>query len=112
VLYVGINASIHEHAYDCCHGRASRHVHIYLNPMGHTLKSFASIQYEFGIRSKREEDSKSGPGKSRNGSIISRLFLEGSETLPVVYRKVSEEMRSNRSIYGKSRIDRKGSERY
>jgi hypothetical protein len=28
----------------------------------------------------------------------------GSETLPVIYRKVSEEIRSNRTIYGKSRI--------
>jgi hypothetical protein len=25
------------------------HVYIYLNPMGHTLKSFASIEYEFGV---------------------------------------------------------------
>jgi hypothetical protein len=25
------------------------HVYIYLNQLGHTLKSFASIEYEFGI---------------------------------------------------------------
>jgi hypothetical protein len=25
------------------------HVYIYLNPLGHTLKSFASIEYEFGV---------------------------------------------------------------
>jgi hypothetical protein len=30
------------------------------------------------------------------------MVLEGTKTLPVVYRKVSEEIRSNRSIYGKS----------
>jgi hypothetical protein len=36
------------------------HVYIYPNPMGHALKSFASIEYEFGIRSKREGDSESG----------------------------------------------------
>jgi hypothetical protein len=73
---------IQEHAYDHCHGRVSGHVYIYPNPMGHTLNSFASIEYEFGIRSKREGDSESGPGKSRNGSIISRLVPEGSKTLP------------------------------
>jgi hypothetical protein len=38
------------------------HSNIYPNPMGHTLKSFASIEYEFGIRSKREGDPKSGSG--------------------------------------------------
>jgi hypothetical protein len=57
--------------------KCSGHVYIYLNPMGQTLKSFASIEYEFGIRSEREGDSKSGLGKSRNGSIISRLVPEG-----------------------------------
>jgi hypothetical protein len=25
------------------------HVYIYLNPLGHTLKSFASIEYEFDV---------------------------------------------------------------
>jgi hypothetical protein len=25
------------------------HVYIYPNPLGHTLKSFASIEYEFGV---------------------------------------------------------------
>jgi hypothetical protein len=39
------------------------HVCIYSNPMGHTLKSFTSIEYEFGIRSKREGDSESGSGE-------------------------------------------------
>jgi hypothetical protein len=100
VLYVGIISAIQEHAYDHCHGRVSRHVYIYPNPMGHILKSFASIVYEFDIRLKREGDSKSGSRKSQNGSIISRLVPEGSETLPVIYKKVSEEIRSNRSIYG------------
>jgi hypothetical protein len=98
LLFVGIIAEIQEHAYDHCHGRVSGHVYIYPNPMGHTLKSFASIEYEFDIRLKREEDSESGPGGSQNGSNISRLDLEGSKTLPVIYRKVSEEIRSNRSI--------------
>jgi hypothetical protein len=27
----------------------SGHVYIYPNPLGHTLKSFASIEYEFGV---------------------------------------------------------------
>jgi hypothetical protein len=112
VLYVGIIPAIQEHAYYHYHGRMSRHVYIYLNPMGHTLKSFTSIEYEFGIRSKREGDFESGLGKSRNGSIISRLVPEWSETLPVIYRKVSEEIRSNRSIYGKSGMDQKGPEGY
>jgi hypothetical protein len=40
------------------------HVYIYPNPMGNTLETFASIEYEFGIRSKREEDPESGSGKS------------------------------------------------
>jgi hypothetical protein len=80
---------IQEHTYDHCHGRVSGHVYIYLNPMGHTLKSFASIEYEFGTISKREGDSESGLGKSQNSSIISRLVSEGSKTLPVIYRKVS-----------------------
>jgi hypothetical protein len=35
------------------------------------------------------------------------MVLEGTKTLPVVYRKVSEEIRSNLSIYGKSRRVRK-----
>jgi hypothetical protein len=112
VLYVGIISAIQEHAYDHCHGRVSRHVYIYPKPMGHTLKSFTSIEYEFGIRSKREGDFESGLGKSRNASIISWLVPEGSETLSVIYRKVSEEIRSNRSIYGKSRMDQKGPEGY
>jgi hypothetical protein len=73
VLYVGIIAAIQEHAYDHCHGRVSGHVYIYLNLMGHTFKSFTSIEYEFGIRSKREGDLESGSAKSRNSSIISRL---------------------------------------
>jgi hypothetical protein len=46
-------------------------------------------------------------GKSRDGCNISRLDLKGSETLAVIYGKVSKEIRSNRSIYGKSGIDRK-----
>jgi hypothetical protein len=54
------------------------------------------------MRSKRKGDSKSGLGESCNGSIISRMVSEGTETLPVVYRKVSNKIRSNWSIYGKS----------
>jgi hypothetical protein len=50
MLYVGIIAAIQEHAYDHCHGNVSGgHVYIYLNPLGHTLKSFTSIEYEFGV---------------------------------------------------------------
>jgi hypothetical protein len=60
------------------------HVYIYPNPLDHTLKSFASIEYEFSIRSKREGDSKSGLGKSRNGSTISLMVPEGSKTLLVI----------------------------
>jgi hypothetical protein len=61
------------------------------------LKSFGSIEYEFVIRLKREVDSKSGSRKSRKGSIISQLVPERFKTLPVIYRKVSEEIRLNRS---------------
>jgi hypothetical protein len=39
-------------------------------------------------------------------------FREGFGPLPVIYRKVSEEIRSNRSIYEKSEIDRKGPKGY
>jgi hypothetical protein len=60
------------------------HFYIYLNPMGHTLKSFTSIEYEFGIRSKREGDSESGLGKSRIGSTILRMVPKGSKTLVVI----------------------------
>jgi hypothetical protein len=112
VLYVGIISAIQEHAYDHCRRRVSGHVYIYTNLVGHRLKSFTSIEYEFGVRSKREGDSKSGSGNSQKGSIISCLVPEGCETLPVIYRKVSEEIRSNQSIYGKSEMDRKGSEGY
>jgi hypothetical protein len=100
MLYVGIIAAIQEHAYDHCRGRVSGHFYIYPIPMGHTLQSFASTEYEFGIRSKREGNSKSGSGKSWNGSNISLLDSDRSKTLPVIYRKVSEEIRSNRFIYG------------
>jgi hypothetical protein len=50
MLYVGIIVAIKEYA--CYHyrGRVSGHVYIYLNLLGHTLKSFASIEYEFDIR--------------------------------------------------------------
>jgi hypothetical protein len=54
------------------------------------------------ILDQREEDSESGLRKSQNGFNISRLDSEGSKTLAVIYRKVSEKIRSNRSIYGKS----------
>jgi hypothetical protein len=54
MLYVGIIAAIQEHAYDHFHRNLSGHVYIYPNSLGHTLKSFASIEYEFGMRSKRE----------------------------------------------------------
>jgi hypothetical protein len=105
VLYVGIIVEIQEHTYDHCTERVSGHVYIYPNPLGHTLKSFASLEYEFGRdKIKREGYSDSGLGKSPNGSIISQNVLEGSETLMFVYRKVSEEIWSNRSIYGKSGI--------
>jgi hypothetical protein len=35
------------------------------------------------------------------------MVTEGSKTLPMIYRKALEEIRSNRSIYGKSRIRQK-----
>jgi hypothetical protein len=85
------------------------HVHIYPNPLGHTLKSFASFEYEFGIRSKREGDSERGLGKSRNGSTILRMVPEGSKIPSGDIMEVSEsEIRSNWFIYGKSEIHQKG----
>jgi hypothetical protein len=95
MLYVGIIAAIQEHTYDHYRGRVSGHVYIYLNPLGHTLKSFASIEYEFDIRLERQVDSKSGSRKFWNGSNIPRLDSQGSKTLPVIYRMVTEEIRSN-----------------
>jgi hypothetical protein len=50
VLYVDIIAAIQEHTIDHYHRRVFGHVYICLNPLGHTHKSFASIEYEFGIR--------------------------------------------------------------
>jgi hypothetical protein len=50
MLYIGIIAAIQEHASDHSHGVVSEHVYIYPNLLGHTLKSFASIEYELGIR--------------------------------------------------------------
>jgi hypothetical protein len=29
--------------------RCPRHIYIYANTLGHTLKSFASLEYEFGV---------------------------------------------------------------
>jgi hypothetical protein len=72
VLYVGIVAVIQEHASDHCHGRVSRDVYIYSTP------------------SKREGAFESGLGKYQNGSIISRVVLEGSETLLVSSKKASK----------------------
>jgi gamma-glutamylcyclotransferase (GGCT)/AIG2-like uncharacterized protein YtfP len=74
VLYVGIIAAIQEHAYDHCRGNVFGHVYIYLNALVHALKSFASIEYGCGIRSKRQGDSKTGLGKSRNGSTAFFYF--------------------------------------
>jgi hypothetical protein len=84
MLYVGIITAIQEHTYDHCHGRVSGHVYIYPNSLGHTLEIFASIEYEFDIRSKGEGDSESGSGKSHNGSTIPRMVPKGYKTLPVI----------------------------
>jgi hypothetical protein len=54
MLYVGIIEAIQEHAYDHYRGNVSSHVYVYLNLLDHTFKSFASIEYEFSMRSKRE----------------------------------------------------------
>jgi hypothetical protein len=84
VLYVGIIAAIQEQAYVIATEMCPGHVYIYPNPLVHTLKSFVSTEYEFGTGSKREGDSKSGSGKSRNASTISRMVPEGSKTLAVI----------------------------
>jgi hypothetical protein len=84
MLYVGIIVEIQEHAYDHFCGSVSGHVYLYPNPLGHTLKSFASLKYDFSIRPKERGDSKSGLGKSLNGFSISRLVLDGSGTLPMI----------------------------
>jgi hypothetical protein len=49
VLYFRIIVAIQEDASDHCCGRVSELFYIYPNTLGHTLKSFASIEYEFGI---------------------------------------------------------------
>jgi hypothetical protein len=94
VLYVGIIAAIQNHTNDHCRRKVSGHVYIYPNPLGHTLKGLASIEYEFGIRSKGERLQK-WLRKCQNGSNISQMVPEGSKTLPTIYRKVLEEIRSN-----------------
>jgi hypothetical protein len=82
VLYVGIIAAIQEHAHDHCCGRVSRHVYIYPNPLGHTLESFASLEYEFNMRSKRE-----GTPKVVGGSIgMVPLYHEWFRNCPKPYR--------------------------
>jgi transcriptional regulator len=48
VLHVEIIVVIQEHASDHCRGKSVwTCLHIYLNPLGHTFKSFMSIEYEF-----------------------------------------------------------------
>jgi hypothetical protein len=53
------------------------------------------IEYDFGIRSKREGDSKSGSRKSR--TLYHGWFQKDPK--PYQYGKMSEEIRSNQSIY-------------
>jgi hypothetical protein len=60
------------------------HVYIYLNPLGHTLKSFASIEYEFGVLIEERGRLQKWFEKSQNGSTISRMVSEWSETLLVI----------------------------
>jgi hypothetical protein len=54
--------------------------------------------------SKREGDSENGSGKSRNDSTTSQMVPQGSETLPLIYRRCRKEIRSNQNIYGRSGI--------
>jgi hypothetical protein len=77
MLYVGIIAAIQGHVYDHCRGNMSGHVYIYPNPLGHTLKSFASIEYEFGIIPKKEGDSKSGSRSLRMFPLYHGWFRKG-----------------------------------
>jgi hypothetical protein len=86
----------------------SDNVYIYLNPLGHTLKSFASIEYEFGIRSKGEGDFESGLGKSQNGSTISQMVPEGFKTLPMIYRRCRKVTGRSSVCFRKSGIFWKG----
>jgi hypothetical protein len=83
VLYVGIIAAIKNHTNDHCHGKVFGHVYIYSNPLGHTLKGLASIEYELGIRSKGERDSKSGCRSVKMVPIYHRWFQKG----PKPYRR-------------------------
>jgi hypothetical protein len=60
------------------------HVYIYPNPLGHTLKSFASIEYEFDVLIEERGRLQKWFRKSQNGSTISWMVPEGSKTLPVI----------------------------
>jgi hypothetical protein len=74
VLYVEIIASIKEHAHDHCHKKVSGHVYIYLNPLGHT---HASIEYDFGIRSRERETPKVVQGSLGMVPLYHRWFQNG-----------------------------------
>jgi hypothetical protein len=54
----------------------SGHVYIYPNPLGHTLKSFASIEYEFGVLIERERET---PKVVREVSEWFHYITDGSE---------------------------------
>jgi hypothetical protein len=81
------------------------HIYIYLNPMGHTLKSFAYMNMSLVLDQRERETLKVVCGSLGMVPLYHGLVPEGSATLPVIYTKVSEEIRSNRSIYGKSGMD-------
>jgi hypothetical protein len=86
VLYVGIIAAIQiqEHAYDHCHGIVSGAVYIYPNPLGHTLKSFPSIEYEFGVLTEERGRLRKWFGEVSKWFHYITDDSKGSETLPVI----------------------------
>jgi hypothetical protein len=53
---------------------------------------------------RKRETPKVVRGKSQNGSTISWMVPEGSETLPVIYKRCQKEIRSNQNIDGRPGI--------
>jgi hypothetical protein len=107
LLYVGITTAIQEHVYDHCHRKVSGACLHISKPIWVTLKSFASIEYEFGVLTEERGRLQKWFGKVSKWFTISRMVPEGFETLPVIYRRCWNEIRSNRNIYARSRIFRK-----
>jgi hypothetical protein len=75
--------------------------------LGHTFKSFASIEYEFGVLIKERGRLRKWFKEVLEWSPISGMVPKGFETLPVIYIRCQNEIRSNQNIYERSGIFQK-----